>query len=442
MAYKIGATRDPEPFSQYSKPGESKLFQYQTPEHYNFFVEKTPKFINAMQQEYRARGNNIITFIIPNHSNWDWTDSMLTFNVRLTGTPGTYIRVHQGIWNVIARVRHTANNKKVEEMYDFNKIHNFKWVFEGDTETEASIGTDFLGIGTQATRNGWGAAAAGTVFGCPTGLGFMNAGIFPAKYLKEEHRIEFYINDPTYCLETDYTGLDIIISDIQWHAHVVTDAPTGRNAFGKAQDSLGFEAYLQRYVESGQFRVAYDSYETHQNPLLGVNQDLVISHRAEAVKEIASFVINQTNLANPLINDRLMTWEKLTMTSYQYRMNGAYIPEVPVDCTADAKEAYWYYVRWVNSWKSAGFKPDVVDNPNVTLNDFNNGHFIVLLNVRPSTDENHFVGTVSTVDHNTDPQLNIKFSVPPAAGYIAEHFIRFTTIAQVEAGTTKICIYE
>lgn len=442
MAYNTTITRDSNDLFNLSEFAESELFKYKTPKKYKWPVERDPKRLIPQQNEYRAKGNNVITFDIPNDHIYDFSESMIHFDVRIVSTGGTYRRIHNGTWNLFSRVRHLANNRKIEEKVDYGDIYSVEWVFQGDEDMESTMGVDLLGIETQATRNIWG-ASAGKRLATPLNVGFLTAGLFPAKFLTERHQLELYIQDPLLCLETDGTAPDIFISNIRWHCHILKDSLNSRNRFGQSVDHDGFEANIKGYVESGNFMVHYNSWETFQNPIFSVNHDLVISHRAAALSEILTIYRNENDRSNTLVNDKLMTFPKLDTTSYQFRINGAYFPDIAVDCTGDALDAYHHYLHWVNAWKLGGFDTDMPDNPNVTLDGFNTTEFIIAADFKPSC-EKKFIATLPTIHHNQDPQLNIKFSVPPPAGMVAIHLMKFTTIAKIaiEGGATRIVICE
>ncbi len=440
-AYNTSAARDPENFADNAEYERSDVFRYPRPKRPEFNVDRLPRRLTPQQNEYRAKGNNVIVFDIPNDAIYDMSEAMLYFNVRIIRTGGTYGRIANGAWNLFSRVRHLANNRKVEEKIDYGDIFSVEWVYESDNDIESTLGVDLFGIGTQATRNTWGADPNGKNLASPMKIGFITAGMFPAKFLKERQQLEIYIQDPLICLESDGASLDISISNIRLQTFIVKDSLTTKNKFGKSVDSSGYEASLKAFIESGQFCVAYDSWETFQNQVFSVNHDLVISHRAEAVKLFLTYFRNENDRANPLVNDKLMTYPKNNITSYQFKFNSAYYPEIPIDCSGDGLEAYHQYLHWVNSYKLGGFVEDQVDNPNVTLGNFNSSEFLIVADLTVSP-EKKFIGTISTLDHNVDPQLNVKFSAPPPAGTVAMHLIKFSTIAKIDPSTTRIYIVE
>lgn len=441
MTTYLSAARDPSNYFNNAVPEDSMDFKYDTPKTQKYRIERVPRRLTPQNNSYSARGNEIIVFDLPNDAIYDFRESMVFMQIMFTGVGGTYRRPANGTWNLLRRIRHIANNRKVEESDNYGDVYTLKWIFEADPNTESQIGVDLLGINTQLTRNTWGADPIGVEFAIPINLGFLQSGYFPAKFLKERHQVELHLQDPNICIESDQTSLNFTTFNIRWHTFVVKDSNTAINRFGAGVDSEGFESQLKAYVESGNYQVSYDSWETFQNNVFAVNHDLVISHRAEAVKEIWTGFANINNRSNPLINDRLWDFPKLNIISWQFKMNGYYIPDIQVDCTGNAIDSYHHYIHTVNGWDVAGFENDLVDDPNVNLDDYNDLAFVIALDLK-ATKERKFIGSVSTLDHNTDPQLNVKFSVPPPAGYIARHYISYTTIAKIEAGTTRICIYE
>lgn len=441
MAYQMSGIPEDDDYIRYSRPTKSEIFEFNTPERYMFPVERVPRRLTPQMQEYRAKGNAVITFDIPNDAILHLKKAMLFFNMRLTKVGGTYVRMHSGVWNAITRLRHLANNRKVEEVVDYNDVTNLQWRFHSDPDTESTLGQDLYGIETQAQRNIWGADPLGQRFACPIRLGMLTSGPFPGKFLKERHQLEIHINDPLACVETDGASPDIIISDIRLYVDVLKDALTPRNSYGRYTDSKGFEQTLKDLVESGDLQVHYDSWDTFQNQVFGVNHDLVIGHRAKGLKEFVGIFRNDTARFDTTVNDRLDTYPKLNLSSFQWRINGAYFPDIPVECTGRAEEAYQKYLDSANALKFVGFIQDMVDNPNVTLDDFNLDSFGIFANMRPSS-EHAKIGTISTLNNAIDPQINVKFTVAPPAGHVLVIFSCYTTIAHYEAGTTRVVICE
>lgn len=440
MAYNVTATRDQSPYQgEYTQKADSVLFEYDTPLEHKWCIERMPKRLTPQNNSYRAKGNNLILIDIPNDHVYNFKNSMLYFTSILSGAGGTYIRQQQGSWNLFSRIRHLANNKLVEEIVDYGDVYDLHWVFEGDQQVETSLGTDLLGIETQANRNAWGANPAGTTFAVPITLGFLTAGLFPAKFMKERHQLEITIQDPLISLESDKAGLDVVITDIRWTCDAIKDGNCKLNNFGKSYDPTGFEANIKSYVESGNFRVQYPCTDIFQNNVFSVNHDLVISQRANAVTEMLTVHRDDNNRANPLVNDRGMTYPKLALASYQWKLNGAYFPDIPVDTTGDGINGYHYYIQWANKWEFSGFDTDLPQEPNVDLEEFNLDAFIMVADLRPSH-ERKFIGVISTNDYNVDPQINVKYSVPPPAGFVAVHFIRYSAIASLDPITTKVNI--
>lgn len=442
MAYAITAgASDPNSYFAAADSAESKLFKNDTPIKYKWPVERTATRLTPLQNTYNAKGNSIITFDIPNDAVYDFRQAMLVFTVFLKGTGGTYIRMANGTWNLFTRARHLANNRKVEEKYDYGDVYSLRWNFEGDSALESTVGVDLLGIDLQSTRNGWGADPNGHQFACPFDLGFLTAGLFPSRFMKERHQIELHIQDPLVSLESDKSALDVQISNIFLYCHLVKDSKNSRNNYGQTQDNNGFEAMMKAYVDSGSYMVQYDSWDTFQSNVFSVNHDLVISNRSESLKGIFTVFRNDNDRANALVNDKLMSYPKLSITSWQFKLNGGYTPDIPVDCTANAIDSYHHYLYWVNSWVLGGFLDGEAFDPNVDLVEYNANSFIIVLDLMPTSEPN-FIGVISTVTWNVDPQLNVKFSVPPPAGYVAVHYIKKTSIGCIEAGSTRINIQE
>lgn len=59
-------------------------------------------------------GNNIITFDVPNEAPIDFRGGFIFLDVVLGGTPGTYIRLAQGVWTIINKIRVIFGDLKIK----------------------------------------------------------------------------------------------------------------------------------------------------------------------------------------------------------------------------------------------------------------------------------------------------------------------------------------
>jgi hypothetical protein len=400
-------------------------------------VVRIPKVIyqdSGTSTEVVTPGNTLFKIRLPSNGTYDFRESMLKFDLRMTKTGGTYIRLVNGAWNVLNRFRHLQGGNCVEERQDWNETYNLKWLARQQPDVVSNI-TSLLGIGTTTQRNTWGATTRS--YAMPVDVGFLNAGILPFGEvdpghcgLAGAHDLEFYLNLPAHCVETDGTDVKIYISNIRWHVEKI--------------EGLEWERQLCNFFRSGSASISYKMVDKYQSPLQTITQTVPISHRSRYVDSIVGTVVNLNDLqdmASTTLN-RHWNYPKSNMISYQFKdaplrgANSIYPAEI-VDTTGDAERAYLFYMQWVRSWKSSGFSQDA---PVLTSTNFNGtaadeGKFLIVGDFRSNrpVDEshNHIVNLQSADNLYNDIKLDVRFSSAPASGLAINFFIFYTVVHNV-----------
>jgi hypothetical protein len=187
---------------------------------------------------------------------------------------------------------------------------------------------------------------------------------------------------------------------------------------------------MWKQVQCGNFKVKFDTWQTYQNVNIGTTQDLTIAVKNNIFRGVHSVFINTNDTNNTNIvpyYQKFWFWPKLTTQSFQFRIAGEWLPELPIQCDNDSKQNYQFYQKWVNSWQFDGILQDA---PNISEDDFEVDSFILMgsFENEPGTG---LLNNVSTRKVSPDIQMRLKLLAPPPAGTAVMHFINGTSIVLV-----------
>lgn len=393
--------------------GDITPYQYNKPKS-GLNVCRMKRILNSLEQTYTSGQNAICRFRLPTDVPIDFRNSYVLADITLNVTGGTYKRLSNGVWNILDRVRHHANNDTIEERTSYNRIYSLLWQTLQDPDVEQTIGTDLIGIGTQADRDAAGAVT--TRYCLPLDLGFLNSGVIPLHAFKGVcHEIELYLGRAESYVETDGTPISITVTNLEWHVETVTSMDGS------------YEESLRTLVDRSEFAVWYYQWATFQNYIANTQQDLIIAARNESLNAIISTFLPLSTMFSPTVNDKFNTFAKNDTTSYQYKINMKLIPEEPVDCTGKAIEAYMNYLTWAGCWNLTSFH---ANSPNITLSNFNADQFIIVADFR-NTRGADVLNNFSTESSTLDLILKLNLSTAPMANLALMSYLNFNTVARV-----------
>lgn len=414
----------PEHFGRYpTTKDDASTYTFDRIETAEDVIRKDKVWYPESSGTFSSDGNKVIRFELPDLGCYDFQRSAMYMIITVEQTPALvdpYVRFPNGIWNIFNRVRHLDGAAPVEDRNDSNIIDSFWWLFQQDPTVAQSLGDSLLGFGTETERSA--RAIAGTTeskqYAIPYPLNFLTSGIMPLrKFLKQY--VEFYLAPPNTYIETNGTNTVVRVTGVEWHfSQIEGDAYVRR---------------LENDVDSGRFQVSFDGWQLFQNANLTVNNNLVISHRSRAFKGVFTKFRQGNELNDTSVNQKFWTHPKLGCIDYQYRILGDLWPELPVDCRGKGHRNYIDYLKWTNTWHANAHSKDA---PNVDIVEFNDTAFVVMGDFTndPRTIEKPWViNNISTSKMNTDLQLNVRFDVPPPAGYVADHLINYSIM--VTCGT-------
>lgn len=413
-------------------------------------VYNEPYYWNPIDNgKYYARSNNRIRFDIPNTDIWNFQNGYLCADLTLysdgiaVDANPAYIRMGQGIWTCLERIRHLNNLSPIEEQYPYWQLYSYQWVFEQSEQVEQTF-TEMLGVGTKNQREFWataGGAATGGVakrFVIPVDLGWISSGPFPAKYLNTLQSIELYLADPNQFIESNCGRLDFSLSNVELHAYKLTAKfPNLVNEFRGATWEDGFKAFIR----SGNYSVMLDYFDWYQNTPIAQQGDYLIPVKTAAIQGIFTVFGNTQNISNPLIDDRILTFPKLTLDQYQLKIFSKMYPEQPVDCRNEALQAYMFYLNQISGWRINAFPginplDDPMNEVPVTLSNFNTDSWVAVFDFR-SIRKVPSINPIFNADNSTgEIRLNLRFNAPPATGTCTYHVVRSSSIFGCDSSGT------
>lgn len=413
-------------------------YQYVCPKTGYKVYQQPFKWFPVDNNQYQGRGTNRIRFDIPNTNIWNLIPGYLSFDLTLSSDgivipPSVlppYVRIRQGTWSLINRARHLDNLQPIEEIFPYNIIYNFLWTFKQSSDYANAVGPDLMGIGTKNQRNIWG---AGTFkFLMPIYLGWIRAGPFPAKYMKNTQSIEFFLEDPSVCLESNCGALNYTMSNVELHAYKMLPGFPGTEM---SIESLAWEETLRRQIDSGEYKVMIDYWDWYQNTPVQITGDYLVPIKTAAIKGIFTVLSNVNNVGNPQIDDTMNTYLKLQTSQYYLKVFTNLYPEQPVECRGMAIEAYMFYLNYVNAWKIGGFlNEDQPDFPNsqsdvpVSIQEFNDIAFAMIADFRSTRYRDCINPIFNTDSSTTDTRFYLRFDAPPPAGTSLYHIAESSAI--------------
>lgn len=393
--------------------------------------------------QYRGRGQNRIRFDIPNSCIFNFSSGYISFDVTLQ-TDGIvqppsilppYQRLRNGIWSVAQRLRHLDNLQPIEEIFPYNLIYSFKFVFQQNQPYAQTVGPDLLGVGTTANRNAWGLITKRYVM--PIGLNWITSGPFPAKFLRNTQSIEIYLEDPNVCMETNCGNANYIISNCEIHCYKLLPGFPGVD---NAISSVAWEDGFKRSIMAGEYRVMIDCWDWYQNTPLAITGDYLVPIKTACIKGIYTVFANVNNVGDTQVNNTMTTFPKLDLSQFFLKVFTNLWPEQPVECRNNAIDAYMFYMNWLNAWKIDAFPtgdqptyPNAIVSIPISIDTFNQSAFACIADFRSTKFKEAINPILSTDQSNTETRIYLRFNTPPPAGSCAYHFSESSAIIGITA---------
>lgn len=387
-------------------------------------ARRVPVKFRSEQSSYATDKNRLIRFLLPNNALYDTRKGYLTFDLTITGSNGTYCRLHQGVFSILERLRVLMASAEVEDLRDYNRLYSFLWEMINPGLVTTMIGGTVMGFGTQTERNAMGATT--TSYCCPLISGVLNTELLPFENLASGMTLELYLDDVTQFLETDSTTLPVVtVSNLMFHME-------------RLELEQSYMNFIGSWVRSNGLQLGFQSWERFVNAMSGgFNQNLMINHRSSAVNGICHFFFDSSQFNNMTINDRFLNWTPLSLTSTSLNVNGVIFPDEPIDTvTAGRLEAYQIYCRWIVKWKLSGLLPIA---PPIGWKDFQVNRFVLIDDLEPYPEESDLINPFSTLGNNSTLIKKLVFSSAIPANYQLDSWVEyFKQVGIYQDGSVRV----
>ena len=393
-------------------------------------LNSSEKILRSTTNQYTSGGNNIVRFEFPSE-NMDLRRGYLLVDVSLAKTGGTFVRLQQGSWSLFGRIVIVIGSVQYDYQY-WNRMYSMKWNSASNAPVEASIGTDLLGIGTQARRNTLGAQAF-TTYAVPVDCGFLHQGVLPLAALcntlnGQTMYIELFIDNPLQVVETDGTNPIITVSNARWHYENLWST------------DKTYERKIAELIATGTFKFGWTETQIYQNAVINTVSDLPIQWKGSSLSAIITLLVDATSQTNPLVNNKMTTWLKTmangaTVTDFQHQVNMNWIPQEAVICIGFGDRAYEQYLKWKGLWKEDASR--MVIGAGIDLPSFQVDQFIIVGNFCAAPTDvlypEEYFNALSTRGQGYNTILRLTLSVPPPVQTVAYHIIYYSTLVTVDS---------
>lgn len=388
-------------------------------------ARRVPVKFRSEQSQYSTDKNKLVRFILPNNALYDTRKGYLTFNLSITNSNGTYVRIHQGVFSIFERLRILMSATEIEDLRDYNRLYSFLWEMINPNLVTGNTANTIMGFGTQLERNALGAAGS-TDYCCPLISGVLNTELLPFQNLASGMVLELYLDDVTNFLETNSTTIPVVtVSNLMFHMERLELEPS-------------YMSFITSWVRSNGLQIGFQTWERFVNAMSGgFNQNLMINHRSSSVNALLHFFFDSSQFNNMLINDRFLNWTPLSLTSSSLNINGTIFPDEPVDTLYGGRlEPYQIYCRWVMKWKLSGFLPIA---PSIAWKDFQVNRFCLIDDLEPYPEEMDLINPFSTLGNNATLIKKLVFSAGIPANYQLDTWVEyFKQVGIYQDGSVKV----
>lgn len=317
-----------------------------------------------------------IRFTLPNDATYDFHRAYLIFTVSFSSVGSTYVRCHNGIWNMFERVRVLGDTLEIENIEQYGKINNWLYFANREQDVDATLGP-MMGVGTAISRNAW-AAGREYVIGLP--IGWTRDKVIPFDLIKNNIYLDLYVYQPEY-----------------------------------------FSGLLKTLPALGSHFCTWDVYTTNID---GSKVEFNIPHKSQSISSMFAIMMDTNSETNPLLNDRHMKWNHNNAQNYLIRLHGKYIPERAIECsTANIYQAYLNYLKMIGIWNFTG---QYSDHISITPSDYATNKFMVCYDFETHPLEHNVMNlSVDTSTSHSNFLLQITLGSIPAAPQTLYLFIHY-----------------
>lgn len=361
--------------------------------------------IRSEQTTYISNKNKLIRIMLPNDALYDTRGGYLKFDLEIAVTGGTFKRLHNGSFTVFQRMRVMAGSTEVEDINDWGEIYSILYEAGNPALVRNNVGTELLGFGTQAQRNGW--ALASKTYGCTLYSGVFNTELLPFECINSGIVLELYLADGVNVIETDGTNPIITVSNVTFYMHRLEVDPS-------------YYSNIKSAVKARGLQIGFRTWEKNVQALTtGARSDLVINQKSSSLNGLLCVFMNSAEISDTTVNDKFLNWVPgpggVNLTQTQNQINGKMYPDEPIDTvSANRLEPYLGYTTWDMKWKLNGLLQIA---PSISNTAFNVNRFLQIDDFEAYPEEPDLVNPFTTLGNNATLIKKIQFAGAIPSGW-------------------------
>jgi hypothetical protein len=384
-------------------------------------------------QTYTSNQNKQIRFLLPNNTIFDFRYAYLEFTFSIAATGGSYYRIAQGIWSMFQRLRIRYGSVDIEDSREWGRL--FSWLFQIAVPNlvATNLGVTDMGIGTQAQRNAQGGNNSGTTCTVymPIWSGIFNSIFVPFQALAGGLWMELFLDDAVNFVETDGTNPIVTVSNLILHCE-------------RLDLDNDYQKKVISYVRANGFEFAYNAWDCYQNSLnTGTQQQITINNKSSSVNAYVNYFRLTTSIANPLVNDKYVTfpYQPLGLLQYNILINSNVYPDEPIlinvsgNGGAHGYEAAQMMYRYLNKWKTNAM---IAIAPPVPIQYYADAlglsdMFIFFIDMSTYPQDPDLVNSFTTLLNQSTTILMMKFPAAIPANYELNTWIEYFKVAKIRS---------
>lgn len=373
---------------------------------------REPVKIRSDAISYASNGNNEIIIRCSNDGYYDFGRGYVTFDVALSATGSTYVRLAQGAWSIIYRLK-TLLGFELENIQDYNRIYSLLWKSLNDARQSENLGLGLMGLGTASARNALGATTAH--YAIPILSGFFSNEVLPLSNFISIPELRLTLADASTCVETDGTSPIITVSNVQFHCERI-------NA------SSAYVGLMQGKILSEGITLGFPTWQIYSQSVASGSQNiqsLIINHKSASLSSIVQIWVPQQTINTTTVSDKFVTYSKLT-NKHQWKVNGKFYPEEPLTYSDTyAAEAYFTYLNWLtDEWQLDG---ELRSTPApIGVTEFALGtSFLTILDINGYPEDKNVINPIGTENSTVQLQFDAYLTNALAVPYLSVFMVKY-----------------
>jgi len=393
-------------------------------------IQRIPEKIKSQTTINMSNSNNEIIVRMPNENGdiFDARQGYITFDVQIQVTGGTYVRLSNGIWTSFIRfISRTANNE-MENIQEYGRLYSWLWEALNDDREKETFNV-FFGIGTPTEREAF--SKQKFRYTMPLISGFFGTEVLPLGCMSGYVEFSLFIGDIGTFIETDGTDPVITFTNVIFHVKRIAGSPqyihSVKNKIYSKGMSISFPTYnfFSQQVSAGS---------------VGLNT-LTVNSKFASIKTIIFFWVKQSDITNPLADDKFRTWPRLT-NQHQWRINNRLFPPEAVQYFDPQRtEAYFAYADYCRKWNLMGNFSKGTPVP-ISPDEYANGNqFFIVADLDQYPYQQNVINPFSNELSALNLQLDAYIEFPLASTFNGIFFLEYQRQINILPNGTVIITY-